>query len=66
MQMTNKVYDILKIIALIALPLSAFVATLSDIWGFPYGTQIAATLVAIDTLLGAILKHSSDKYAETH
>lgn len=60
--MSNKVYDILKIIALICLPLAAFVSTLSEVWGFPYGVQIAATLTALDTFLGAILKVSSDKY----
>lgn len=64
MKMTNKVYDVLKIIALICLPLATLVSALSDIWGFPYGMQIAATLTAIDTFLGAILKASSDKYAK--
>ena len=61
--MSNKVYDVLKIIALICLPLAALVSALSDIWGFQYGVQIAATLTAIDTFLGTILKVASDKYA---
>lgn len=64
MKMTNKVYDVLKIIALVCLPLAAFFSAISDIWGFPYGMQIAATLTALDTFLGAILKRSSDKYKE--
>ena len=63
MKMTNKVYDVLKIIALICLPLAALVSSLSDIWGFPYGVQIAATITAIDAFLGAILKKASDIYA---
>ncbi len=62
MKMSNQVYDILKVIALICLPLAALVSALSDIWGFAWGVQIAATLTALDTFLGAILKVSSDKY----
>lgn len=64
MKMSNKVYDILKIVALIALPLGALISALSEIWGFPYGSQIAASLAAVDTFLGAILKVSSDQYAK--
>lgn len=62
--MSNRVYDVLKVIALICLPLAALVSALSDIWGFPYGVQIAATLTALDTFLGTILKISSDRYAK--
>ena len=62
MKLSNKVYDILKIVALVCLPLAAFVSALFDIWGFAYGVQIAATLTALDTFLGAILKTSSDRY----
>ena len=62
MKLSNKAYDILKIVALVCLPLAAFVSALSDIWGFAYGVQIAATLTALDTFLGAILKTSSDRY----
>lgn len=42
--------------------LATFVLTLSDIWGFQYGTEIAATVSALGVLLGGILKASSDKY----
>lgn len=62
--MSNRVYDVLKVIALICLPLAALVSALSDIWGFPYGVQLAATLTALDTFLGTILKISSDRYAK--
>ena len=35
--MTNKVYDILKWVALVGLPaLTALWLTLANIWGFPY------------------------------
>ena len=60
--MSNKTYDILKIVCMIVGYLATFVLTLSDIWGFQYGTEIAATVSALGVLLGGILKVSSDKY----
>ena len=62
--MSNKMYDILKVVALIVLPLAALITSLSDIWGIPYGQEISQTLIALNVFLGAILKTSSDKYAE--
>jgi len=63
MQMSNKTYDILKYIALIVLPaLSTLYATLAGIWGLPFAEQIPATIMAIDTALGILLKLSSDSY----
>lgn len=61
--MSNKVYDILKFIAQIVLPaLATFYLAIAAIWGLPYGEQIAGTIMAIDTLLGAILGVSTKKY----
>lgn len=61
--MSNKVYDILKWIAQIVLPaLATFYLAIAAIWGLPYGEQIAGTIMAIDTLLGAILGVSTKKY----
>ena len=65
MIMNNRVYDVLKIVALIILPLSELVGALANIWGLPYGAEIVATLVAIDAFLGAVLKLSSDRYNRT-
>ena len=63
MKMNNKVYDILKFIAQIVLPaLATFYLTLAGIWGLPFGEQVSGTIMAIDTLLGAILMLSSNKY----
>lgn len=62
--MSNKAYDIIKNIALIATPVLAFLASLVTIWDLPYGPQLTATFTAIDTLLGAIvviLKVNYDK-----
>lgn len=65
MKMTNKVYDVLKYIALVVLPaLGAFYFGLAKIWGFPYGTEIVGTISVVDTFLGALLKLSTDKYNE--
>lgn len=55
MKVKNSTYDTVKLIALIFTPIAAFVAALADIWGIPYGSQIVATLTALDTLLGAIV-----------
>lgn len=62
MIMTNSTYDLLKKIALIIAPLITFVAALCEIWGVPYGTEICATLAALDTLLGALLSISTMNY----
>lgn len=62
MKMTNKTYDILKIIALLILPISEFIGSLATIWGIPYGQQIVSTLVAVDVLFGVIVKIASDIY----
>lgn len=60
--MSNKVYDRLKVTALILTPVLAFLASLVNIWGLPYGEQIVATLTAIDTLIGAIVVASNNAY----
>lgn len=59
----NLIYDILKYIALIALPaLGALYFGLSGIWGFPYGEEVVGTITLIDTFLGALLGISSVAY----
>lgn len=61
--MKNKTYDVLKYIALIVLPaLATLYLTIATIWGLPYGEAVAATITAVDTFLGAVLKISTDKY----
>ena len=63
MKLSNKVYDVLKWIALILLPaVSALYFGLSQIWGFPYGEEIVGTLSIVDTFLGALLGISSSNY----
>ena len=61
--MSNKIYDVLKFIALIVLPaIGTLYFALAGIWGLPYGEQIVGTITAIDTFLGAILGISSAQY----
>lgn len=65
--MNNKVYDVLKWIALVVLPaLTALWLTLANIWGWPYAEAIGATMAAITTFLGAILGISSISYAKVN
>ena len=62
--MTNKQYDILKMIALILTPVLAFLASLTNIWHVPYAEQIVATLTALDTLIGAVVVIANKQYQE--
>ena len=62
MTMSNKTYDILKKISLIIGYIVTFILSLTDIWGFGYGTEIAATVSAAGILLGACLTISSKHY----
>lgn len=65
MNMSNKVYDVLKFIAQIVLPaIATFYVTIASIWGLPLGDEISRTVMAVDTLLGAVLMISSSKYNE--
>lgn len=60
--MSNRTYDIIKLVALIAVPLFAFIGAVCTIWGVPHSEQITATLTALDTLLGAIVAILSKMY----
>ena len=63
MKLSNKVYDILKWIAMYLLPaLGTLYFALAGIWGFPYEEQIVGTITAIDTFLGVILGISTAQY----
>ena len=61
--MDNRLYDILKWVALVCLPaLTALWLTLANIWGWPYAEAIGATMAAVTTFLGAVLGISSVQY----
>lgn len=63
MKLSNKVYDILKWVALYLLPaLGTLYFAISTIWGLPYSEQIVGSITAVDTFLGVILGVSSANY----
>ncbi len=63
MLLSDKAYNILKWIALIALPaLGTLYFALANVWGLPYGEQVVGTVTAIDTFLGALLGISTAAY----
>ncbi len=61
--LSNRMYDILKWIALYFLPAAGTLYfALAGIWNFPYGEEIVGTITALDTFLGVILGVSSAHY----
>lgn len=61
--MSNKVYDVMKWIAMYLIPaVGTLYFALAGIWNFPYGEEIVGTLTAVDTFLGVILGISTAKY----
>lgn len=59
----SKLYNVLKWIAIVALPaLATLVKVVCTIWNLPYGDQIATTITAVATFLGALLMVSTIKY----
>lgn len=57
MVVSDKVYNVLKAIAMYILPaLGTLYFALAGIWGFPYGEQIVGTITAVDTFLGVFIK----------
>lgn len=63
MRMSNKVYDVLKWIAMYFLPAAGTLYfALAGIWNLPYGEEVVGSITAVDTFLGVILGISSSKY----
>jgi hypothetical protein len=61
--LSNKVYDVLKWSCIIALPaLSVLIQAVCSIWNLPYGNQLATTVTAIATFIGALLMISNANY----
>lgn len=66
MKMSNKIYDILKWIALIVLPaIATLYAGIAATWGLPYGDAISATIGFISVFLGTVLQISNSNYKKT-
>ena len=65
--MNDKLYDVLKWIAMILLPaLGTLYFALAGIWGFPYAEQVVGTVTALDTFLGVLLGISTSQYNKSN
>lgn len=63
MKMSNKVYDVLKWLALVAFDaVGYFYQEIADVWSLPYGDEVLKTCVAISILIGALIGVSSAQY----
>lgn len=63
--MSNKVYDVLKWVSLIALDaVGLFYKTISEIWGMPLGDEVLATCTALSVFIGALIGISSVQYSK--
>ena len=61
--MSNKTYDLLKKLAQTILPaLGTLYYAIAEIWGFSFGEEVVATILAVDTFLGVLLEVSSVNY----
>ena len=64
MKLNDKWYDILKWVAIVALPaISTFIVVLGKIWGWgDIAVSVAQTITALAVLLGALLGISAIQY----
>lgn len=63
MKISSKLYNILKYIALIAMPaIVIFLSTIGDIWGIAWMPKVVSTISAVAVLLGALLQISSNNF----
>lgn len=63
MKLPDKVYDVLKWVAILVLPaLAVLYKTVAAEWGLPYGQQVYNTVYAVHIFLGTILGISSLTY----
>ena len=67
MKIDNKVYDILKWVALIVLPaVATLYGALAPTWEWPFAEEIVYTITAVDTFLGTLLGISNLSYKNEH
>jgi len=63
MKISDKLYNILKWVALIALPaFSWFYQLMANTWGLPYSSEVATTLSGVGTLIGILIGVSTLQY----
>lgn len=66
MKMTNKTYDTIKLIALLFVPISVFIASVISILKVPHADVITAILSAVDTLIGSLVTIAKQMYEKEH
>ena len=63
MKFPDKVYDILKWVALVVLDaVGVFYSTIASIYGLPLGDEILKTCAALSLLVGALIGVSTAQY----
>lgn len=63
MKLSNKAYDVLKWVGLIACPaLAVFYSTVGPLWGWPQVDAVVTTINAIGVLIGALIGVSTSAY----
>lgn len=63
MKLSNRLFDVLKWVAILFLPaLAILIRTVFAIWEIPYGEEISSTIIALQVFLGAILGVSTLNY----
>lgn len=60
--MSNKVYDVLKLLSLVIAPIGVLLVSLLNIWTAIDTAPITATIAAIETFLGTMLTISSNSF----
>lgn len=53
--MSNKQYDIIKLVGLLAVPIIVFLSAVVSILDFPGADKVTAILAALDVLIGSIV-----------
>ena len=62
MKLSDDVYNILKWISLLCVPVVTFITSVSNTLGFEHGAEVAAVVSAFGVFAGAIIKISTDNY----
>lgn len=66
MKLNDRVYDVLKWVALVALDaVGLFYKTLASIWSLPLGDEVIATCAALSLLVGTLIGISNAQYNKT-
>lgn len=62
-ELNNKVYDVLKWMALIALPaLAVLYNVLAGVWGWPYASEVSTTINAVIAFIGTLIGISTGAF----